>query len=503
MYIPNLGTRFRVQQVLDTGSYGQVSRAEDIQTGIDVAIKTFTEVESFVSELSFYASLDHPNIAKLIAWSFDPGQWYLVLPLGTSSRDAIGNKLITLDHAIHDLMSGIAFLHHHGIYHGDIKDWNFIFYQGRMVFVDFGNTVRATPIDGKWYVRYVLSTPGYVDPEFYPDDWNPIESELYAIAGVIWDFYLITRGRPKEVVHMFGPYQFITSNTDLNKLLLALTSYPVKDRKSAEQIWNEWNGNKSMGLPLTPGKYLQNPSPKCYTEDNVVIQAYLDALGNYKIYPPVSARAFFAGATLYRTVSKKLLDMDNPIQRLEDCVAITGCIFSDIDVCSYPNINDILVASDGMVIMKNLWDTAANVDDLKSSVRKMVTCSGVEVQHIVVSQIKDKNVQLSTIWKPLSKVHPFDYTSRFMNISEFTRRVRAHFTDVNDNYFFFLHFKKFLPELSDELAREVFDRLNQNDFRRRLLAKILEFEVNPSITMKDFIVQPFQLSMDDYNILLK
>ena len=507
LYIQDLNSRFTLREQLGKGTYGQVSRAHDTLTNTDVAVKTFDGVESFVQELSLYTALDHPNIAKLIAWSFDRttlSSWYLVLPLGIPSRDAIEQKMITLDHAIHDLMSGISFLHHHGIYHGDIKDWNIIYIQGRMVFVDFGNTVRATPYNGKWYVRYVLSTPGYVDPEFYPYDWNPIESELYAIAGVIWDYYVITRGRSHTIAANFNPYEIFTSDVNLNNLLLALISYPIKDRKTAEEIWNEWDGQKSMGLPLSPGKYLQSSSPQCRPEDNDTIHEYLKANGGYKNQLPPSARAFFAGSTLYRTVSTQLSNIGSSaghvsrLYHLDDCITIAGCIFSDYDVCAYVGIEDILIACDGMCIMKNLWDTAGSAQDLETSVHAMITCSGVETHHIAVTYITDKNVYLSAIWTPLYEFYPFDSILQFNNLAAFSREIKDHLVDDNPAYFFFLHFAKFLPELSNKEAITIFDKMNENDFRRQLLNKIVGFAVDPTWRFNGYNVQPFQLDEEDF-----
>jgi len=505
LYIPNLTDRFTLLEKLGQGGYGSVQKAQDKVTGNLVAIKTIPEPESFVRELSLYRSLDHPNIASLLGWSFleskkspDEDRWYLVLPLGIPSRTAIKQGMISLDKAIYDIMSGITFLHHLGIYHGDIKDWNMVFIENRLVFVDFGLAERATPLNGRWYVRYVESTPGYEDPEFEPNDWNLIESELYAIAGMIWDFYNLTRGRDNIVIDV-KPYGIITSNEKLNELLSALTFFPVSQRKSATEIWESWDPQQ-----LIPGFYIQTAFQECKQNDNEIIEEFLrDREGNkayHKFYDTYSARSVFAGCALLRSISSQVMVCH---EELLNCLSLVQVIFREVK--TLPNVRDILVASDGICILNNLWDTATSYDDLLERVKLLPTCAGIEDQQIPIQSVENKNLYFSAIVNPVWGPYPYNYMLKFNNITFFMANYKKFLTNKDADYFFFLHYRKFLPELPNDVATLIFDKLFENEYRQSLLRKMLKDEeipgFSPAIKLSDFNIQPFQMSSEIIDLL--
>src|ERR1035441_2262830 len=99
---PGLPSRYEIKALVGSGGMGTVYRALDQILERDVAIKVLWSnitqddklSERFLQEAKILASLDHPNIVKLLTWGLSSsGSPYLVMELldGQALSAEIGN----------------------------------------------------------------------------------------------------------------------------------------------------------------------------------------------------------------------------------------------------------------------------------------------------------------------------------------------------------------------------------------------------------------------------
>ncbi|XP_047181689.1 serine/threonine-protein kinase ATG1t isoform X3 [Vigna umbellata] len=161
------------------GSYSLVWRAEQRQTGDDVAVK-----QVFLSklnprlkacldcEINFLSSVNHPNIIRLLHFFQDDGCLYLVLEfcaggnLASYIRSHGRVQQQTARKFMHQLGSGLLVLHSHGIIHRDLKPENILLssHEGdaKLKIADFGLSRTVRPGE---YAETVCGSPLYMAPE--------------------------------------------------------------------------------------------------------------------------------------------------------------------------------------------------------------------------------------------------------------------------------------------------------------------------------------------------
>lgn len=133
---------------LGAGSYGKVVLHRNIKDGKLYALKVFhkyrlsrvrvapseTALTDVLREVSIMKKLDHPNIVNLIEVidDLDTDQFYMVLEYvegrgifqGSGPAGGIGED--TARRYFRDVLAGLAYLHAHNIFHGDIKPENLL-----------------------------------------------------------------------------------------------------------------------------------------------------------------------------------------------------------------------------------------------------------------------------------------------------------------------------------------------------------------------------------------
>ncbi|MBK6940826.1 MAG: protein kinase [Planctomycetes bacterium] len=160
--IPARVGRFLVQDVLGEGGSGRVLRAHDPALGRDVALKVVraslasdqAACERFVAEAHVCAGLQHPGIVPIhefgrledgrpyFAMKIVEGQTFAELMRG-ATRGAAARGFVEI---FEKVCQTLAFVHAHGVLHGDLKPHNVMVGAfGEVQVMDFGFARHAAP----------------------------------------------------------------------------------------------------------------------------------------------------------------------------------------------------------------------------------------------------------------------------------------------------------------------------------------------------------------------
>lgn len=199
--------RYESRSVLGQGGMGVVYLAHDKQLGREVAIKVVdasnmqNAQERFIREAKMLASLDHPNIVKLLSWGVnDEDKMFLVMEylLGHVLSDEIGaGKRLSssrFQSIFFPILSALSYAHSKGIMHRDIKPSN-IFLCNRETFcpilIDFGiarqeesDSAQSTALTK---TGQLLGSPAYMSPEQCKGQKTDFSSDIYSIACVMYE----------------------------------------------------------------------------------------------------------------------------------------------------------------------------------------------------------------------------------------------------------------------------------------------------------------------------
>ncbi|XP_004621075.2 mitogen-activated protein kinase kinase kinase 14 [Sorex araneus] len=191
------------QPCLGRGSFGEVHRMEDKQTGFQCAVKK-VRVDMFrAEELTACAGLTSPRIVPLYG-AVKEGPWvniFMELLEGGSLGQLIKQKgCLPEDRALYYLgqaLEGLEFLHTHRVLHGDVKADNVLLSSdgSRAALCDFGHAVCLQPDGlGKALLTgdYIPGTETHMAPEVVMgkacdakvDIWSSCCMMLHMLNGV-------------------------------------------------------------------------------------------------------------------------------------------------------------------------------------------------------------------------------------------------------------------------------------------------------------------------------
>src|SRR5438105_11114771 len=145
--------RYVIKRRLGSGGMAGVYVAEDQELGRPVALKLLDErhaadeqfVERFRREAQSAAGLSHPNIVSIFDRGRAEGTYYIAMEYldGRTLKELLVRNgptpvPIAIDYA-RQILSALAFAHHNGIVHRDIKPHNIVVGgDGRLKVTDFG-----------------------------------------------------------------------------------------------------------------------------------------------------------------------------------------------------------------------------------------------------------------------------------------------------------------------------------------------------------------------------
>lgn len=201
-----LSGRYRVEELVGRGGQSSVYRAVDELLERDVAVKVFHEgrhgdaeqARRQESEVRILAGMSHHALVTLFDVGMNPTNAsvsYLVMELvpGPDLRRRSAQSPLSSSHVAligHDLADGLAYMHHHGIVHRDVKpanillvDYNHQDQRPRAKLSDFG-VAMILGDDGR-DDGIASGTPQYLSPEQAAGEPVGPSSDVYSLGLVL------------------------------------------------------------------------------------------------------------------------------------------------------------------------------------------------------------------------------------------------------------------------------------------------------------------------------
>ncbi len=200
-------SKYQILHLIGQGQFGRVYCAVDRQTEELVALKELDRkrfpTRLFLRELSFLATLQHPNIVSCRGLEYSPTGRYLVMDYcrGGTLRELMESenkpdplqslKLIT------DILLGLEYAHDHNIVHCDLKPENILLEPQEKGWTarisDFGIARLSEEVNPVKISIGDTGSPAYMAPERFYGRYSHA-SDLYAIGVIL--FELLVGERP-------------------------------------------------------------------------------------------------------------------------------------------------------------------------------------------------------------------------------------------------------------------------------------------------------------------
>ncbi len=192
--------RYRLKQYKGSGSFGEVWLAEDLELGLDVAIKLYISLdqkgqEEFKDEYKIAYGLSHENLLTAQYYSVWDHRPYLIMKYCSqgSAANLGGNASeAQIWRFIHDVANGLKYLHalEPPIVHQDIKPENILIDdQGNFLITDFGISKKMRTTMRKQSKRQIESGAiAYMGPErFLKDPMAVKASDIWSLGVSIYE----------------------------------------------------------------------------------------------------------------------------------------------------------------------------------------------------------------------------------------------------------------------------------------------------------------------------
>jgi sulfatase modifying factor 1 len=254
--------RYKILRLIGEGGMACVYEAEHDMLGTKVAIKVLNPIlsanaqikERFRNEAKLMASLNHPNITKVIDFDEQPHQLSIIMELleGTDLNQKIKNNGPLTEKEITAIFSqalaALQYAHEKGIVHRDIKPSNiFILPNGHVKILDFGIAKLFGQGNEMTQTGAQMGTPIYMSPEQVKADKSiDHRSDIYSMGVTM--FFAISGKSPYQ---SDKDSQFVIFTKIVNEPLPHLSNQSMytptvikacnKNREDRFQSCSEWS----------------------------------------------------------------------------------------------------------------------------------------------------------------------------------------------------------------------------------------------------------------------
>ena len=207
------GPRYRDKTLINQGSQKEIYKVYDTECSREIAMAVLIndseeEKAQFVREAKITAFLQHPNIMPVYeTGSGEDGKLYFTMQLGKGEslqdifEDLSGISLQDRLNLFLKVCDALIYAHSKGILHRDIKPDNiYVGEFGEVLLCDWGlaNIVftecdesllddeSLSEVDLKVSLKgYIKGTPGYIAPEIIEASDYSVQSDIFALGGVL------------------------------------------------------------------------------------------------------------------------------------------------------------------------------------------------------------------------------------------------------------------------------------------------------------------------------
>ena len=207
-HIADINNYYEFIKELGKGSYGQVLRCQNKETGNVYACKKMSKKKiknkkQFQTELNLLRTTDHPNIIKLYDIYEDNKYIYLIMEecnggefFDSLAKRAKEKNMYTEKECARifkQILEAVNYLHAHGVCHRDLKPENILFSNvaddSSLKLIDFG---LSKVLDGENNMKKTVGTTFYMAPEVIQGNYNE-KCDLWS-CGII--LYIMLCGKP-------------------------------------------------------------------------------------------------------------------------------------------------------------------------------------------------------------------------------------------------------------------------------------------------------------------
>ena len=200
------GNRYYLEKLLGRGGFSEVWLAKDAITDLELVLKVYAPgtgmdedgLQTFSKELARVYHLNHTNLLRpqhVDSWQGMPYLLMAYCPQGSLVKRIGGMPETEIRKVLHDVASGLAYLHAHDVVHQDIKPDNILLDDaGNYVITDFGISTRARSTLRKSVAASAAHSGGtiaYMGPERFGKEPAPIKaSDVWSLGAMLYELMM-------------------------------------------------------------------------------------------------------------------------------------------------------------------------------------------------------------------------------------------------------------------------------------------------------------------------
>ena len=197
------GNRYYLEKLLGRGGFSEVWLAKDAITDLELVLKVYAPgtgmdedgLQTFSKELARVYNLNHPNLLRpqhVDSWQGMPYLLMVYCAQGSLVKRIGGMSEVAIRKVLHDVASGLAYLHAHDVIHQDIKPDNVLLDDaGNYVITDFGISTRARSTLRKSVAASSSHSGGtiaYMGPERFGKEPAPVKaSDIWSLGAMLYE----------------------------------------------------------------------------------------------------------------------------------------------------------------------------------------------------------------------------------------------------------------------------------------------------------------------------